>query len=247
MENILWTSITIGVGILMVGLSYIFLNPVFQSPPGSRDFTLPWNSKRICSSFAGILITGILVLAATSSLEAALIAAAIPPFLWTMLFTLCLKHRKRRWAIIAKELPLLLDYLVLQVESGHSIQQALRSGSGLFLSGGPLHTGLLELDESMQVGCSIGQALEKFGQWLDTSEADVPIMAISQAIEHGTPLGKVLREQSKRMREYLILDGEQFANTVSVKILIPLLFFIFPASFLVIFSPVIVSLSVRLP
>jgi pilus assembly protein TadC len=49
------------------------------------------------------------------------------------------------------------------------------------------------------------------------------------------------------MREYLILDGEQFANTVSVKILIPLLFLIFPASFLVIFSPVIVSLSERLP
>lgn len=247
MESILWTLIAVGVGFFMIGLSHIFLNPVFKSPPGSLDNTLPENTKRVCISFAGILITGILVLAATSSLEAALIAVAIPPFLWAVLFTLRSKHRKRRRALITKELPLLLDYLVLQVESGHSIQQALRSASALFLSGGPLHTGLLKLDESMQVGCSIGQALEKFGKWLDTSEADVPIMAISQAIEHGTPLGKILREQSKRMREYLILDGEQFANTVSVKILIPLLFFIFPASFLVIFSPVIVSLSVRLP
>ena len=247
MENIIWISITIAVGILMVGLSYIFLKPIFKDPPGRADSTLPGNAKRIYRSFAGVLTTVMMVLFATFSVETAAIVAAIPLLLWAVLFASRSKHRKKRQAIITRELPLLLDYLVLQVESGHSIQQALRSASGLFLSGGPLHTGLRELDESMQVGCPISQALEKFGQGLDTSEADVPIIAISQAIGHGTPLGKVLREQSKRMREYLILDGEQFANTVSVKILIPLLFFIFPASFLVIFSPVIVSLSGRLP
>lgn len=247
MESILWTSITIAVGILMAGLSHILLNPIFGNSPGEPNCILPGNAKRAYRSVAGILTTGILVLVATSSVKTAAIVTAIPPFLWAVLFTLRSKHRKKRRAIIVRELPLLLDYLVLQVESGHSIQQALRSASGLFLSGGHLHTGLRELDESMQVGCPIGQALEKFGLWLDTSEAETPILAISQAIGHGTPLGKVLREQSKRMREYLILDGEQFANTVSVKILIPLLFFIFPASFLVIFSPVIVSLSGRLP
>jgi tight adherence protein C len=247
MENIVWISITIAVGILMVGLSHIFLNPVFKNPQGTLSCTLNWNTTRIYKSFAGVLTMGMLTLVATSSVKTTAIVAAIPPFLWAIIFVWRSKHLKKRRAIIARELPLFLDYLVLQVESGHTIQQALRSGSGLFSDGGPLHTGLRELDESMRVGSSIGQALEKFGQWLDTSEADVPIVAISQAIGHGTPLGKVLREQSKRMREYLILDGEQFANTVSVKILIPLLFFIFPASFLVIFSPVIVSLSTRLP
>ncbi|MDT8367172.1 MAG: hypothetical protein RRA15_11915, partial [bacterium] len=125
MERILWTLITVGVGIFMVGLSQIFLNPFFNNPSASLDNTLPGNTKRIGVSFAGILITGILVLAATSSLEAALIVAAIPPFLWALLFTLRSKQRKRRRAFITKELPLLLDYLVLQVESGHSIQQAL--------------------------------------------------------------------------------------------------------------------------
>jgi len=246
-ESILSASITFAVGILMVGLSHILLNPIFKSPPGEANCTLPGNVKKTFRCAAGILTTGTLVLVVTSSVETAAIAGAIPPFLWAVLYASSSKKRRKRRALIARELPLLLDFLVLQVESGHSIQQALRSASGLFLSGGPLHTGLCELDESMQVGCSIGQALEKFGKWLDTPEAETPILAISQAIGHGTPLGKALREQSKRMREYLILDGEQFANTVSVKILIPLLFFIFPASFLVIFSPVIVSLSGKLP
>jgi len=247
MEQSLSALITIAVGILMIGLSYIFFNPTFTSPPEEFNDTLTEKGKRTVRLLAGILGTGMPALLITSSVEAAAIVAAIPPFLWALISASRSKHRKKRRAIITKELPLLLDYLVLQVESGHSIQQALRSASGLFLIGGPLHTGLRELDESMQVGCSIGQSLGKFGQRLDSPDADVPIMAISQAIQHGTPLGKALREQSKRMRESLILDGEQFANTVSVKILIPLLFFIFPASFLVIFSPVIVSLSVRLP
>jgi len=171
----------------------------------------------------------------------------IPLVLRAMSFSLEMKHRKKRRALIARDLPLLLDYLALQVGSGHSIQQALRSAVNLFSSDSPLRPGLQELDDSMQVGSTIAQALEKFGRWLDNSEADAPISAISQAIQHGTPLGKVLRGQSKRMREFLILEGEQFANMLSVKILIPLLFFIFPASFLVIFSPVIVSLSGKLP
>jgi tight adherence protein C len=247
MERIIWISVTIAVGIVMTCLSHIFLNPIFKSSPEAQNRTLPGDVKRIYSSLAGLSITGLLVLVTTSSVKTAAAVGAIPPFLWAVLFTWHSQLRKKRRALIARELPLLLDYLVLHVESGHSIQQALRSASGLFSEGAPLHTGLLELEESVQIGCPTDQALEKFGQWLDAPEADVPIMAISQAIGHGTPLGKVLREQSKRMREYLILDGEQFANTVSVKILIPLLFLIFPASFLVIFSPVIVSLSERLP
>ena len=56
MESILWTSITVGVGILMVGLSHILLNPVFKNPPGALDYSLPGNTKRTCSSFAGISV-----------------------------------------------------------------------------------------------------------------------------------------------------------------------------------------------
>jgi len=226
-------------GSSVVGLSYMFLNPAFKGLSYS-----PGISYR---SVVGIILTWVVVLTATSSIGIAVMVTVIPSIFWTALLSWNLKKRNKRRALITKELPLLLDHLVLQVEAGHSIQQALRSAPGLFITGGPLHTGLRELDESLNVGRPIVQAMEKFGQWLGTSEAEVPIMALSQAIVHGTPLAKVLREQSKRIREHLILNGEQFANTVSVKILIPLLFFIFPASFLVIFSPVIVSFSVRLP
>ena len=239
MESWLSALIAITAGISMASLSYVFFNPL------SGD--LHGGGRKILRSVVSVWVIGIMTMITTSSLQTAVVITAIPAIFCIAFLFSHSRYKKKRQFLIARELPLLLDYMVLQVESGHSIQQALRSASGLFIDGGPLYSGLNELEESIQVGCSIDQALDKLGRWLDTSEAEAPIMAISQAIQHGTPLGKVLREQSKRMREFLILEGEQFANTVSVKILIPLLFFIFPASFLVIFSPVIVSLSGGLP
>ena len=234
-------------GSIMTVLSCFILNPFFRNAPDTHNSLRSENFSGIYKFLLAIFTVALLILIGTFSSKIAIIAAIIPPFLLSFAVLLKMSTCKKLRKTIAKELPLLLDYLILQVESGHSIQQAIRSASRLFPNSSPLRFRLNELDSSMQVGCPIVKALEDFRVALDTPEAETPIQAISQGIQHGTPLVKILREQSKRMRENLILEGEQFANTISVKILIPLLFFIFPASFLVIFSPVIVSLSGRLP
>ncbi|UCG38306.1 MAG: type II secretion system F family protein [bacterium] len=149
--------------------------------------------------------------------------------------------------LVRRELPVLLDFLVMQVESGHSILQALHSAVALFSQRSPVRKGLEELAESIRVGCSVDEALGQLNLFLDTPESESPITAISLALKHGSPLGKVLRNQSARLRERLIIEGEKFASTLPVKMLVPLLFFMFPASFLVIFSPVLVSLLENLP
>lgn len=247
MKLSLSAALTVTVGIFTSGLTYTLLIGTFPLFPRNSERPVPVEMNNIFWSSAGLLAAGTAVLATTFSVKTALMSAAVIPLLLFLSLAWRLQNRKKRRALINREFPLLLDHLVMQIESGHSIQQALRSASGLFVNIAPLYAGLRELDESMLVGCSLSEALNKFGQGLDTPEAEVPLMAISQAVHHGTPLGKVLREQSKRMRESLILQGEQFANTLSVKMLIPLLFLIFPASFLVIFSPVIVALSGGLP
>ena len=150
---------------------------------------------------------------------------------------------KTRRNHVSRELPLLLDFLVLQVESGHSILQAFQSASALFPENSPVNSSLQKFQEKIRLGASVQFALEDMADFLDTRESETALLTISQAIRHGTPLGDVLRNQSNHMRERLVLEGEKFANTLSVKLLIPLLFFIFPASFLVIFSPVFVSLT----
>lgn len=243
MITLLPTGLTIMVWIFTFGLACVFLTTNLPSRQFGSETEVASGNNMIFRSVAGILAMGMVVLISTSSAKTALIAVAVHPSL--LLFSLVWHHRrvKIRQKLINRELPLLLDHMVLQIESGHSIQQALRSAQRLFLKNSPFYSCLGELNEVMMVGRSLNEALKIFGKKLNTPEAEVTLSAISQAVRHGTPITKVLRGQSKRIRDRLILEGEQFANTLSVKILIPLLFFIFPASFLVIFSPVIVSLS----
>jgi len=154
-----------------------------------------------------------------------------------------LLHRRKKSKVTNRELPLLLDFLVLQVEAGHSISQALQSASVLFPENSPIRDGLSNFHQQTSLGSSIGSSLENLAAYLGTPHSESAILAISQAIKHGTPLGTILRDLSGRMRVHLIMEGEKFANTLSIKLLIPLVLFIFPASFLVIFCPVIVSLG----
>ncbi len=247
MNMFLPATMAIIVWVVISGL--VFVSYVFTFPFPRRDarHPSPFTTNLVLRFGAGMLATGTVVLIATSSDEAAMIASATPLFFLFLSFTWHQRNRKKRKVFIIRDFPLLLDHLVLQIESGHSIQEALRSSAELFTMTCPISSGLRQLDESMIVGRSLSEALKKFGEGLDTPETDVLLMAIIQAVQHGTPLGKILREQSKRIRENLVLEGEQFANSLSVKILIPLLFFIFPASFLVIFSPVVVALSRGLP
>ena len=156
-------------------------------------------------------------------------------------------RRKNRRKETDRDLPLLLDFLVLQVEAGNSISQALKSASNLFPETSPVSQGLSRFHQNTRLGSSLEPSLEDLARYLDTYHAQTAINSLSQAIRHGTPLGTILRDLSSRMRTHLIMEGEKFANTLSIKLLIPLIMFIFPASFLVIFCPVIVSLKRMIP
>lgn len=152
-------------------------------------------------------------------------------------------REKNRRKETDRDLPLLLDFLVLQVEAGNSISQALKSASDLFPGTSPVSQGLSRFQQNTRLGSPLEPSLEDLACFLDTYHAQTAINSLSQAIRHGTPLGTILRDLSNRMRTHLIMEGEKFANTLSIKLLIPLIMFIFPASFLVIFCPVIVSLK----
>jgi tight adherence protein C len=179
----------------------------------------------------------------TCSLRTGLFIITVLIFLSGLRMLASFRDRIKNTNIVNREFPLLLDFLVLQIESGHSIMQAFKSASILFPDYSPVYSGLNKFQENLQLGTSVQIALEELANFLGTNSSQTALYTIAQSIIHGSELGAALRNQANRMREHLIIEGEKFANTLSVKLLIPLLFFIFPASFLVIFSPVIVSLT----
>jgi tight adherence protein C len=68
------------------------------------------------------------------------------------------------------------------------------------------------------------------------------VRTLVQADRMGTPLGRVLRLQSERLRQRRSQDAERRANEAPVKMLFPLLFFIFPTVFLILFGPIVFRL-----
>lgn len=140
------------------------------------------------------------------------------------------------------DLPTLLDSLVLNVAAGLALMPAFLTSGKVLSQKSPLRQEIEFLKRDIELGVSHAQALERLKDRIGLPGADAALEAIILALTLGTPIEKVLREQSRRMREQLLLEGERFANILSIKLLAPLFLFILPASFLVILSPVIIAL-----
>jgi len=149
----------------------------------------------------------------------------------------------KRKAAIDGDLPFFLDFLVFQIEAGHSIIHSFLSSKMILQSNSPLREEILNFERDIQSGSySSTEAIRLMKDRISTPLTKISLGAVVQALENGTPLGNVLLQQSERMRENQLIQGEQSANLLSVKLLFPLVMFIFPASFLVILSPVIVAI-----
>jgi tight adherence protein C len=204
---------------------------------------VPWKKGMLL--FWIPLILYLLVICIMTGIEIWGGVSKIIPGFFILMFSVFVFRRARvlrRKETIRRDLPTLLDSLVLNVAAGLSLMPAFLTSSKVLSSKSPLREEIDLLKRDTELGTSHSEALARLQERIGLPGSDAALEAIIQALTLGTPVERVLREQSKRMRENLILEGEQFANTLSVKLLAPLFLFILPASFLVILSPVIVAL-----
>ena len=128
-----------------------------------------------------------------------------------------------------------LDLLTVCVEAGLSFDGALmqvaRSVSG------PVAGEFTRVLSEIQIGMGRGPAFRALADRTKVPEIRTFVTALVQADRLGLPLGSVLREQAKEMRLVRRQQAEEKAQKVPVKILFPMLLFIFPALFIVIIGP----------
>jgi tight adherence protein C len=141
---------------------------------------------------------------------------------------------------IRKTLPDVLDTLTIGVEAGQGFDAALaqvaRNGKG------PLVGETARVLQEMRIGMSRVEALRSMAARTTVPELRSFASSIVQSSELGVPVGKVLREQSGQMRLRRRQYAEEKAQKVPIKILFPTLFCLFPALFVVILGPGILSL-----
>jgi tight adherence protein C len=131
---------------------------------------------------------------------------------------------------VGKELPTLLDFLTLGVESGQNLGGAIR----LTISKAP--KGVLRLEfarvmRDISAGVPRAEALVRMQERVDIKEVTVMVAAMIQAEKVGASLGPVLREQATQRRTERFLAAEKKAFEAPVKMIAPLVVFIFPCTF----------------
>ena len=147
---------------------------------------------------------------------------------------------KKRHLAIMKALPFVLDILTLSVEAGMDFISALqRNCQSRRLD--PLNEELLRMTKEIQVGLSRKEALRNMAERVRQSDLRSVAFALIQADELGVPIGPILRIQSEQMRARRFDRAERLANETPIKMLGPLLLFIFPAVLLVLLAPILLE------
>ncbi len=139
---------------------------------------------------------------------------------------------------IQHALPFVLDLLTLSVEAGMDFMSALqRNCERRRLD--PLNEELIRMTREIQVGIPRRVALRNMAQRVDLADLRSVSHALIQADELGVSIGSMLRIQSDQMRSRRFDRAEKLANEAPVKMLAPLMLFIFPAVFIILLGPIL--------
>lgn len=149
-------------------------------------------------------------------------------------------NRKRRHEEIKLQLPFVIDLLTLSTEAGLDFIGALQKVVEKTRSG-PLVNEIERMLQEIQLGTTRAEALRDMGWRIDLTEISSLVAVLVTADQMGSPLGGVLRVQSELIRTKRFTDAEKKGAAASQKLLFPLIFFIMPAVFIMIFGPVILG------
>lgn len=157
-------------------------------------------------------------------------------------FDLSSRINKRRKAI-EKQLPEVLDLLSINVEAGLGFEQAI--SHVIENLEGPLIDELTITYREMSMGRKRREALLLFGDRCDINEVKSFVGSIIQAGELGISIKNVLCSQAVTMRRNRRNKVEEKAHKISIKILLPMVIFIFPVIFIILMGPAVVRIIIQ--
>lgn len=143
-----------------------------------------------------------------------------------------------------KSLPDTIDMIATCVEAGLGLDAALARVSESMK--GPLAEEIGHTLREVAMGRLRREALQDLGERTGVEDLSSFVNAIIQAEQMGASISQVLKVQAEQMRIRRRQRAEQLAHEAPVKMMIPLVFFIFPAFLLVILGPAAIRISEQL-
>lgn len=140
-----------------------------------------------------------------------------------------------------KTLPFFLDIITLCLESGLNINSALQQA----VAKGPkgvLQTEFQRVLRDIRAGSNRSDAIRNMAQRLNHSAITNFTSTLIQAEASGMSLGPILRAQSEQRRNERFTQAEKVAMEAPVKLLFPLIVFIFPCVFIILLFPIVMKI-----
>lgn len=141
---------------------------------------------------------------------------------------------------LLKTLPFYLDIITLCVEAGLNMQGAMHQA----VAKGPkgvLRNEVQRVLRDIRAGKGRADSLRGMAERLNEPNVTNFTTAVIQAESMGMNLGPVLRAQADQRRTERFLRAEKLAMEAPVKMLFPLIAFIFPCTFIVLFFPIVMK------
>lgn len=145
--------------------------------------------------------------------------------------------RKRRTKTVIKALPVYLDFITMAIEAGlnlsGALQQAMQKGPA-----GPLRNEFAIVMRDLRSGSTRAEAFKRMADRLDIAEITSFVNALVQAERMGGSMATTMRIQSEQRRSERFQRAEKQAMQAPVKLIFPLIVFIFPVTFIILGFPI---------
>jgi tight adherence protein C len=150
------------------------------------------------------------------------------------------RSRRLRFEAMDRQMPDLIDLLVVTIEAGLGILASMRVASESLND--PLGQELRLTLQEQRMGLSVHEALESLGRRADCPNMRIFVRSLTQGERLGVSIGTTMRNLAVEMRKRRKAMVEEAAQKIPLKMLFPLAFLIFPAMFIVLLVPAFINI-----
>jgi len=145
-----------------------------------------------------------------------------------------------RTSQFVRELPLALDVMRLVTQSGGDLHAAIENVIQV-APRGPVREELSRCLGEVAIGTSLAEALNHVAARIGTSEANAVFSTLSQSLEMGTSVSDNVGSAAALIRHQARIRAQEKAQKAVVAMSFPLLLFILPGVFIVLFAPLVIQ------
>jgi tight adherence protein C len=220
-------------------LSELLVQAGFKSRNGVAIFRICKLAAAVCGLFLGLIPSVAFGMRGSHVILLTIVGVSVGTFMPGYYVN---KRAKNRQIDIGRQLSDVLDLLVVCVEAGLGLLEAIKVvGDETMAQQLVIGSELTQVAGEVNAGSSLGQALRSLAERSGVADIKPLAATLIQSEQLGAAVGPALRAISDSIRMRRRLNAEEAAQKTTIKILFPLVLMILPAMLLIIIGPAIVQ------